>query len=68
MLLGFTIVEFLQFGLVMALGLLPLAIVRLADPTTPLDTGRPARRIRRPGWAKTGLLAVIAQWLTDLLS
>lgn len=68
LLLGFTVLELLQFGLVMMLGLLPLAIVHWADPTTSLGGGRFTVRFRRPGWAKTGLVAVIAQWLTDLLS
>lgn len=68
LLLGFTVLELLQFGLVMALGLLPLAIVHWVDPMTSLDGGQFTRRFRLPHWVKTGPVAMIAQWLTDLLS
>ena len=68
LLLGITILEVLQFGLVLALGLLPLAIVLVADPPTSLKTPRIARRIQRPGWARTGILAVFVHWLVDWFS
>lgn len=68
LLLGITILEVLQFGLVLALGLLPLAIVLVADPPTSLKTPQIARRIQRPGWARTGILAVFVHWLVDWFS
>ncbi|MCC6799850.1 MAG: hypothetical protein IT325_07015 [Anaerolineae bacterium] len=68
MLLELEFVELLQCGLVLVLGFLPLGVIHWADPTMKLSPGRIARRLRRPKWTRTGLVAVVAHWVADLLS
>lgn len=60
--------DLLQCGLVLALGFLPLGVIHWADPTMKLNAGRLTRRLHRPGWPRTGLVAIVAQWVADLLS